>query len=1001
MALQKAMVPIDLSGSIDTKTDEKLVLPTNLIELENGVFTKGSVITKRYGYDALGATVLDGTALPTGEALTSLEDELLAFGSNKLYSYASGLDRWIDRGGFRSVDATAQDLIRNENEQSAVDGAESEGLILYAWEDSSGGIRASVVDSGNDVVVLEDVQITSSGLTPRCVGQGKNLTVIYHDTVTGNVIKSRQVSTDSPSAFSSAVTVASDINTSVGWMDVCEYDPNNDSAVIAYADTSNTVKVGYITSTGALGTLGSGFPDIATISSQAEDAITIYADLDTSADIIVSFSKNSDSSGLKVYRLGSDLTTTATTASGDATEIKRIGLVYNAAGNLEVYYEHSAAQTYNHLVNLRTFDRSNNTIGSASVVMRSVGLVSRPFQYSNTTYLWVLHSSSLQPTYFLIDSSGLVLGKYKQSTSGALPTRPMPTNVINITSGIFELPVQVVTRLESRDNDVYGLKGISRIKADFVGGRTFYNRELGGTLVLGGGFLSSYDSQVIDELGFHIYPENVTAGTATSGGSLADGTYAYKVLYSYTDAKGKIYQSAPSVAVTQAAGGGNSSINTLTIPTLRITDHSAVTIEVYRTAAGPGSIYYKIGTVANSTSADTVSFADNGAINDTNLVAKQSLYTTGNVLANIAPPATSVMGTFGQRMIAVSSEDPQKLFYSQKTTGNAAIKFSDVFTITVPEAKGITGIQAMDEKLILFEENRIFSMTGQGPTPTGDQNDFSEPSLVTSDAGCIEPRSIVLIPIGILFQSNKGIYLLSRSLETKYLGAPVEGFNNQTITSAELLQDQNQVRFLSSDGTTLVYDYFFNKWSTFSDHQGNGATVWEKNGNYVYLRTDGQVWQQSTSYTDDGARFPLKLTTAWIKTNNIQGLQRCRKAYVLGDYKSKHNLRVQVGYNYENFYRETHNFNYSTDLGITTFGDENPFGSEVFGGGTSSVVDGVYQFRMNLANQKCESIRFSIEDGEDAGSALPEAGQSYSISNLMLEIGMKPTGMKLPKQKLN
>ena len=80
----------------------------------------------------------------------------------------------------------------------------------------------------------------------------------------------------------------------------------------------------------------------------------------------------------------------------------------------------------------------------------------------------------------------------------------MPTNVINITAGIFELPVQVVTRLESRDNDVYGLKGISRIKADFVGGRTFYNRELGGTLVLGGGFLSSYDYQVIDVLGFHI-----------------------------------------------------------------------------------------------------------------------------------------------------------------------------------------------------------------------------------------------------------------------------------------------------------------------------------------------------------------------------------------------------------------------------------------------------------------------------------------------------------------
>ncbi len=1000
MALQKAMVPIDLSGSIDTKTDEKLVLPTNLIELENGVFTKGSVITKRYGYDALSTTVIDGSALPTGEALSSLEDELLVFGSNKLYTYASGLDRWIDRGGFRSVDATAQDLIRNENEQSAVDSAESGGIILYAWEDSSGGIRASVVDSANDLVVLEDVSITTGGQTPRCVAQGRFLTVIYHDKTAGESIRSRQIDISSPDSFATATVIVSDIS-STGFLDVSAYDPNYNDAVMAYTDSSSTVKVCFITETGALGQGSNGYPDRITISTQAEDAITIYCDYTTSTDLFVALSKNSDSSGLKVYRYASDFSAVANAAGGDATEIKRIGMCFNADGNLDIYYEHSAAQTYNHLLNKRVFTLSSNSLGSAVVVMRSVGLVSRPFLYSGTTYIWVLHSSSLQPTYFLIDSSGLVLGKYKQSTSGAFPTRPIPTSLTNITAGIFELPVQVVTRLESRDNDVYGLKGLSRIKADFVGGRTFLNRELGEVLNLGGGFLSSYDSQVIDELGFHIYPENVTVGTATSGGSLVNGTYSYKVIYSYTDAKGHIHQSSPSVGVSKEATGSNASIHTLTIPTLRITDHAAVTIEVYRTIAGPGSIYYKIGTVANSTSADTVSFADSGAITDADLVAKQSLYTTGNVLANIAPPATSVLGVFGQRLFAVSSENPQQLYYSQKTTGNAAIKFSDVFKITVPEAKGITGIQAMDEKLILFEDNRIFSLTGQGPTPTGDQNDFSEPSLVTSDAGCIDPRSIVLIPIGILFQSNKGIYLLSRSLETKYIGAPVEAFNNQTITSAKLLQDQNQVRLLSSDGTTLVYDYFFNKWSTFSDHQGNGATVWEKNGNYVYLRTDGQVWQQSTSYTDDGARFPLKLTTAWIKTNNIQGLQRCRKAFVLGDYKSKHNLRVQVGYNYENFYRETHNFNYSTDLGITFFGDENPFGSEVFGGGSSDVVDGVYQFRMNLANQKCESIRFSIEDGEDAGSTFPEAGQSYSISNLMLEIGMKPTGMKLPKQKLN
>ncbi len=999
MALEKALVPIDLSGSIDTKTDQKLVLPTNLVELENGVFTRGSVITKRYGYDALGTNVLDGTSLPTGEALTSLEDELLVFGSNKLYSYASGLTRWVDRGGFRSVDATSQDLIRNENEQSAVDSATSGGLVLYAWEDTSGGIRASVVDSGNDVVILEDVEITSSGTNPRCVAQNKNLTVIYVDTVSGSLIKSRQLPVDNPSAFASAQSIAADVNTGNPHIDVTPYDSTSASAVLAYADTSNTVKVCYISSTGIQGTLANGFPNLVTISSQAEDSISIFSEIGTSTDIYVAFSKNSDSSGIKVYRLGSDLATTANVAGGDATEIKRIGMCYNSDGNLDVYYEHSAAATYNHKLNLRLYNTTSNSLGSATVVMRSVGLVSRPFLYEGTTYIFVLHESDLQPTYFLIDSSGLVLGKFKQSVAGALPTRPVPTSVTTINSGVFELPVQVTTRLESRDNDVYGLKGLARVKADFVGGRTFLNKELGQVLAIGGGFLSSYDSQVIDELGFHIFPENVTAGTATSGGSLADGTYAYKVIYVYTDAKGHIHRSAPSVATSQAAGGGGNSINTLTIPTLRITDHTNVTIEVYRTVT-TGTLYFKIGSVANNAATDTVTFADNGAVNDTALVAKENLYTNGSVLENIAPPATSVLGVFGQRMFAVSSENPTVMHYSKQQTGLNAIEFADTFTINVPEAKEITGLQQMDEKLIIFEEDRIFAMTGDGPTPTGDQDNFSDPALITSDAGCKEPRSLVLIPQGILFQSNKGIYLLNRSLETVYLGAAVEAYNSQTITSAELLQDQNQVRFLSSDGTTLVYDYYFNKWSTFSDHKGSGATVWKKTGNYCYLRTDGEVWQQSTSFTDSGARFPLKLTTAWIKTNNIQGLQRCRKAFVLGDYKSKHNLKVQVGYNYEQFFRETHTFNYSQDLGINNFGDESPFGSEVFGAGTSEISDGVYQFRMNLGTQKCESIRFTIEDGEDSASTAPDVGQSYSVSNLMLEIGMKPNGMKLPSQKL-
>ena len=997
MTLQKALVPVDLSGSLDTKTDEKLVLSSKLVELENAVFTKGKSVEKRYGYDALGTEIIGGSSLPTGEALTSLEDELLVFGSNKLYSYAQGLTKWVERGGFRSIDATSEDLIRNENQQSAVDCCLSDGMILYAWEDSSGGVRASVVDSQNGVVVLEDVLVANNASTPRCVAQGRNMTVCYANT-SDNRIESKQVVTEAPTVFSSAVIIASDLNISSRLFDVGPYDSSNDSAVLAYADTSNTVKVCYLTSGGAKGDLSTGFPDIVTISAQAEDSISIYAEYSTSINIFVAFGKSTSGTGLKVYHLNEDLTTNGSSTSADSTKINRIGMVFDSSSNLEVFYEHNATATYDHLVNKRTFTPSNNTITSATVVMRSVGLLSRPFLYSGATYLWVIYESTLQPTYFLIDSSGLVLAKYKQGLAGSHITRGVPTSMINTSTGIFEVPAQVQTRLTSTGNDVYSLKGVSRLKSDFSGNRTFLSKQLGKSLLIGGGFTSLYDTQEISELGFHLYPENVSCATATSSGSLAAGTYSYKVIFVFTDANGRIHRSAPSSGVQQVTTGSTSK-NTLTIPTLRITDHSAVNVEVYRTTNN-GTLYFKVGSVANSVSSDTVSFVDS-SITDATLIGLESLYTNGGVLENIAPPAMSVLGTFKNRMFVVSSEVPQVLYYSKQRLGDQAIEFNDSFKITVNEAKSITGIQQMDEKLILFEDNRIFSMTGNGPTPTGDNNDFSDAQLITSDAGCADPRSIVLIPQGILFKSNKGIYLLNRSLETVYIGAPVERYNSNTITSADLLQDVNQVRFLCSDGDTICYDYYYNKFSIFTSHRGNGATVWQQSGNYVYLRTDGLVWEQSTEYSDNGAFYPLKLTTSWLKTDAVQGLQRVRKAFVLGEYASDHILNVQVGYDYESFYRETHKFNYSRDLSVTKFAEENPFASQTFASGSDGdLANGVYQFRMHLGKQKCDCIRFTIEDREDSEIVTPVVGQSYSISNLMLEVGLKETGMKLPQQKL-
>jgi hypothetical protein len=72
----------------------------------------------------------------------------------------------------------------------------------------------------------------------------------------------------------------------------------------------------------------------------------------------------------------------------------------------------------------------------------------------------------------------------------------------------------------------------------------------------------------------------------------------------------------------------------------------------------------------------------------------------------------------------------------------------------------ITALKAMDDKLIIFKENAIFYLSGDGPNNLGQQDTFIEPQLISSDIGCSVKNSVVLTPAGIFFKSHKGIHLL-------------------------------------------------------------------------------------------------------------------------------------------------------------------------------------------------------------------------------------------------
>ncbi len=446
------------------------------------------------------------------------------------------------------------------------------------------------------------------------------------------------------------------------------------------------------------------------------------------------------------------------------------------------------------------------------------------------------------------------------------------------------------------------------------------------------------------------------------------------------------------VVATLANGAVNSSAN-IVVPTLRLTQKTSVAIELYRTE-DDGEIYYlcsdPVNVTFNDPTVDTVTIND--GLGDADLISRQLLYTTGGVLENTAPPSADVVAvhTASNRVFLGGLEDRNALQYSKIREAGKPVEFNSALRIAIDPIGGpISAITSMDEKLIVFENDAIFYIAGQGPTNTGEQDNFILPERISIEVGCTEPSSLCLTPEGLMFKSRKGIYLLTRSLQLQYIGAPVQEYNHLNITSARTVAQFNQVRFTTSDGECLVYNYFVQKWATFTNHEGLSAETIEND--YYYLRTDGELFKENqASYSDNGSAISLVLETAWMSLAGLQGFQRAYKMLILGSYKSPHKLLVQAGYDFnEAWVQEKLIDPDAAFIDASIYGEDSPYGSGSPYGGNGSV----YQARFDFKKQKCQSIKLRIQD------KLADSGEGLSLSGFTLQVGGKVGTAKLPANR--
>ena len=977
MPLQKQVMPLILTQGVNASLDPRVLPPLGLTTLENGIIRQSGRIDKRLGTEALGASIVGtNTELTGADALATFNNELLAFANQTVYSYSEGTSTWIDKGAAVSVSIESDPIFRNDYAQTQVDQAVAGQTAITAWEDNRGGVRFSLHDLSNGTIIGNDILVDATASIPRCASLNGTLYLFYTKTTN---IYARQINLINPSTLLAEHLVASNFNASHPHYDVIEQDYY---LVLVYNVTAATqIKLCKISAN--LTIIAS-----TTITEAATNCLTVVRA--NGSNLYVAWC---NATGVRYAIFNIFLTQTVAPTdveNGMTTAVRIAGCNLVDSTGIHLFYEVTGSQVYFQYIKHSIITITPST---PTVYMRSVGIASKPFYYGNYIFIAVVHSSLLQATYFISRNDGVVVAKIGQGAAGGLLLRSLVSQVYSPMLGIFYFCGLIKSSLIALGGDVLlRLTGVNCFALDFTKVTNFQNIQLGETSqIISGGVVQGYDGRSVNELGFHLYPENIslTQSTDSSGHLTLTDSYSYSVCYEWTDGQGILHRSAPSPAQLITLTGSNNRV-TLAIPTLALTGKSNVQIVVYRTQ-GNSTIVYRasdpISPTYNNPATDTVTYVDNLA--DSILASRELIYTTGSVLENIAPPASSVIGTYLNRVCVVSAED-NALWVSKEKVVNTPVMFNDALTIPVDPLGGkVTAVAQLDDKFIVFKTGKIYYTFGQGPTDTGSGNDYLRPQILASDVGCINSNSVILIKDGLLFLSAKGFYLLTHSLSLTFVGAPVQDLRTLEIVGAVVLEDISEVRFVALDGPTQVWNYQYNQWSTFPGYESNDVQIWKGKSVRIATRPSHVARigiESDVSFLDYGQTYPLAIETGWISLAGIQAFQRIYRLILLGDFKTAHTLQVLIGYNFEKTYNEEHRWNVVTALPEYDYGEDTYGVIPIYGGSISA-----YQVRIHLGRQKCEAIRVKIKDLNPT-----DTGQSYSLVGMALQFGAKAGVMKLP-----
>jgi hypothetical protein len=436
-----------------------------------------------------------------------------------------------------------------------------------------------------------------------------------------------------------------------------------------------------------------------------------------------------------------------------------------------------------------------------------------------------------------------------------------------------------------------------------------------GALYVTGGMLTQFVGGGPSENGFLAPVVSVTS-SSNSTGSIGAGSYTYRAVVVWTDEDGRLHRSPVSAPNDEevVAPDDTVSVTVHVAKTLR-RDPNLVTnpvVELYRTEAGPGELFYLVASATvSATASDIVVLTD--LLADSAIIDNKRLYTEGEFGSvsgslDVTPPSPSRYAGAVQDRLVLGSADAEYQF-SQLVLPEEPVAFTQpgvsgpgalVYQDTVEGA--ITGLGTLDNDVVLGTRRTLFVTSAAGGPNLAGVGEFPSPSRLPTDVGVYNADSIVEDAAGLWFLGDVDkLYLLPRGQGTPvWAGQPVRlQLGTTTVIGAgrETVDDLTMWGLASAEAL----------WRT----GANG--VWGRDtlpftpkrlishlGRLYAVATDGTVWaQEATAYgdgTSGATAVVLQYETGDINVFGLAGQGRLAVVEHLGEFQSACTLATEISY---------------------------------------------------------------------------------------------------------